>query len=330
MHKITPLDLLRQWLQAGEHLTYAQLTARLRLGEKQISRLIRQLRAEELPVQERRAGRHKIFALPPERQTVTVPDLCFDSAELRALAVASKASRAMLVGTPHAEALQRAFDKLLTRARPITYLFDVDEPLHDWQFDDNPADRIALDCFRQLEHAIDERQSVCIDYFTAGVGRTWTNRKIDPYFFAKRDRSWLLVAYCHERQAQRTFALPRISQVRACPDAFFEVPLDLDPEHYFQTALGAMASGETYVLRFVVTAPKAVYFRERRYHYTQLLEEERPDGSVVVSYELEGLDEMRTFCQSWGATLTVLDPPELRDILAREAALLVERYGIRC
>ena len=149
--------------------------------------------------------------------------------------------------------------------------------------------------------------------------------------FAWRSRSWLLVAYCHERRALRNFALSRISQVEPCPDEYFDLPSDFVPERHFGASLGAITAGESYVLRLLVEPDKASYFRERPYHPTQLIEEggvgaERADGRLVVSYELEGLDELRSFCQSWGAGITVLEPAELRVRLRQEADLLAARY----
>lgn len=325
MLKNAPLVTLHQLLQAGEPLTYPQLRQHTGLGDKQLARLLRLLRAQGLPVTEGRRGRQKVFGLPPTHQQVAVPDLRLANDELRALAIAAKASRAALAGTPYAGALRRAFDQLLTHARPVTYLFDVDEPQQEWFFDDNPTDTIGLDCFRQLEAAMDERQSVRIDYYTAGAGRQSQGRLIDPYAFIKRQRTWLLVGYCHARQALRHFAMTRISRVETCPDQFFEPVAGFDPEHYFDAALGAFASGTTYELQLLVEPGPALHFRERRYHHNQQIEE-RPDGRLFVSFELEGLDEMRSFCQGWGTGITVLAPAELRERLRQEAEELAARY----
>jgi predicted DNA-binding transcriptional regulator YafY len=326
MLKVSPLDRLRQLLQAGAQLTYADLRHHTNLGDKQVSRLLDQLRAEGLPITESRRGRLKVFELPPERQQVAVPDLRFDNDELRALAVAAKASRAALTGTPHAGALQRAFDQLLAHARPVTYLFDVDEPQQEWFFDDTPADLIAIDSFRQLEAAMDERQPVLLDYYTGSTGQQWHGRRIDPYAFIKRQRTWLLVGYCHKRQRVQHFALTRISQVVRCPDEHYELQAGFSAENYFSATLGTFASGGTYELRLLVEPDRALHFRERKYHHNQQIEEERPDGRLVVSFELEGLDEMRSFCQSWGTGITVLAPIELRERLRQEAETLAARY----
>lgn len=330
MAKLTPDESLRLLLDRGESLLLQQIEERLQIGERQIRRIIRQFQRDGIPIQERRDGRYKVFYLPADRQQVPVPDLRFDAAELRALTVAAKASRSVLAGTPHTEALNKAFDKLLEGVRPVSYVFDLDEPMQEWHFDDSQADQIVLSCFGQLEHAMDERRSVRIDYQTGKDGRVSVGRKIDPYCFARRKQAWMLMAYCHQRQAVRTFALGRISQVTPCDDAketaFFEIKSDFMAEDYFRASLGAITAGECYVLRLLVEPEKALFFRQRKYHETQEIEEDRVDGRLVVSYEVEGFEEMRSFCQGWGTGITVLSPDELRNRLRQEAEELVKRY----
>lgn len=327
MPTLSALEQLRRWLQAGETLTYCDLQQRLHLGERQLARLVAQVRAEGLPVIESRQGKHKTFTLAPERQQVAVPDLRFANDELRALTIAAKASRAALAGTPHAAALGRAFHQLLTHAQAVTYLFALEEPQQEWFFDENPADTTMLDSFRLLEAAMDEHQTVRFDYFTASTGQQWHGRRLDPYAFIKRQRSWQLVGFCHERQRIQHFAMTRVSHVEPCPGQYYEVEPGFDPERYFWGTLGAYASGATYELRLLVEPDRALYFRERQYHPTQQIEDDaRPDGRLVVSYELEGFDEMRSFCQSWGTGITVLAPPELRERLRQEALVVVARY----
>lgn len=332
MPKLTPDERLRQLLDTGRALSLNDLEKFLNVGERHIRRLIRQLQDAGLPVLESREGRKNVFSLTPDRQQVAVPDLHFDAAELRALAIAAKASRSVLVGTPHAVALGRAFDKLLERARPVTYLFDMEEPTQEWHFDDNDADRIQAEVFRQLECAMDEHRSVRIDYLTAKDSRPSHGRKVDPYIFAKRNRAWMLVAYCHKREKPLTFALTRVSSVVPCDDtvedAFFAMTPDFNPDTFFRASLGAITSEQCDELRLLVEPDKATHFRERRYHPTQELEEERPDGRLVVSYELEGFEEMRSFCQGWGVGITVLEPDALRERLRQEAEELARRYSL--
>lgn len=326
MTKHSPAEHLRLLFDSGAVLSLQQIQQELTISERQARRLIEQLRAGGLPVMEQYIGRYKSFYIPEQYQQVAVPDLRFDTAELRALAIAAKASRSVLAGTPHTEALNRAFEKLLEHARPVIYVFDIEEPMQEWHFDDNSPDRITLDCFRQLEEAMDKRQSVRIDYLTAKNQRQSKGRQIDPYFFAKRNRAWILVAYCHQRQGIRTFSLSRVSRVESCPETYYEIPPDFIPEHYFHSSLGVFTSGECYELRLLIEADKALHFRNRQYHPTQQIEEEHLDGRLVVSFELEGFEEMRSFCQGWGIGITVLAPDTLRERLRQEAEELVRRY----
>lgn len=326
MPKLSSIDRLRLLLDSGAELTSLHLQDQLNLSERQVRRLIGQLRDGGLPILERPEGARKVYALPAERQQAAVADLRFDSDELRALAIAAKASQSVLLGTPHAVALKRAFEKLLDKARPVSYVFDLNDSMQEWQFDDNATDQIALDLFSRIELAMDNRQCIRINYFTAKDQRSSRDRKINPYGFHKRGRAWLLVAWCHERKALRNFSLTRISHIDPCPEEYFTIPDDFVPEAYFRAALGAINSGICEDLRLLVEADKAIYFRERLYHPTQQIEEERPDGRVVVSYELEGFEEMRSFCQGWGVGITVLEPEALRQRLRAEALALAERY----
>ena len=236
----------------------------------------------------------------------------------------------MLAGTPRAEPLQSVFDKLLKQVDPVAYVFDVEDQLREWQFEEGVSDQIALDNFRTLDQAISERCSVRIDYTTGSSGETSQGRKIDPYFFAKRGRSWMVIGHCHQKQAMRNFALVRITQVVLCDStqemSHFTMAEDLVPEQYFRGAFGAINSDTSYRIRLLAEPDKALSFRNRKYHATQAIEEERPDGRLVVSLQLEGFEEIRSFCQGWGVGITVLDPPELRERLHREVQELAKRY----
>ncbi len=326
-----PTEQLRRLLDAGHELSLMQMQQKLGLSERQVRRILRQVQKDGLPLHQHRDGRHKLFSLSAGRQQVDLPDLRFDQSELRALTVAAKASRAVLVGTPHAAALSRAFQKLLERASPVAYIFDLEDSLQEWHFEENPPDQMSEECFRQLEAAMDEHRSVRIDYRKAQDQSISLDRKIDPYFFAKRGRAWLVVAYCHQRKEPRNFAIMGMQRVRFCDpateNAFFAPATDLLPEAYFRSSLGAINSGTCYKLRLLIEPEKALYFRLRKYHPSQQVVEECPDGRLVVSFELEGFEEMRSFCQGWGVGITVLDPPELQKRLREEAMAIAARYA---
>jgi hypothetical protein len=46
----------------------------------------------------------------------------------------------------------------------------------------------------------------------------------------------------------------------------------------------------------------------------------------VVSYDVAGLEEIRSFVQSWGVGVTVLEPKELVERIRGEAVEIGKRY----
>lgn len=327
METTSNVQRLRHLLDDGRKCTLKQLQDYLNLSERQVRRLLQQIKDSGLVVRTERQHRQKLFYLDEQDQQTVLPDTKFSQAELRALTLAIKASQGVLAGTPHAQPLQSVFNKLLEKVPPVAYVFDVEDQLKEWQFDENIPDPIVMDNFRTLEQAINQRCSVAIDYTTASSGKTTHGRIIDPYFFAKRGRSWMVVGYCHQRKALRNFALVRISQVSLCEEAFFTIPEDFVPEHYFRGALGAINSDTCYVLRLRVEPNKARYFKDRQYHPTQVIEEEHLDGRLIVSYELEGFEEMRSFVQGWGTGVTVVAPAQLQERIYHDSAELIKRYS---
>lgn len=187
--------------------------------------------------------------------------------------------------------------------------------------------------FETLAEAIDERRSVRINYRTASTGRFWEGRKIDPLVMAAPGSSWLCAAYCHEREALRDFALAGIKAITPCnpeeEQAIFDPLKGFDPELYFRDRFRALAGDEVRVVRLLVESDRAPYFRRKRYHPTQVIEEapeERSDGRMIVSYEVAGLKDVTAWVRSWGPGVKVLDPPELAGRIAADAKATRARY----
>lgn len=102
-----------------------------------------------------------------------------------------------------------------------------------------PADRSAgarelSDRFTQLEAATRNRKRITISYQSASTGAIQT-RDIDPYALAYRERSWVVVGYCHLRADVRSFRVDRILSLRIAPkpkSPDFERPDNFDVRAY--------------------------------------------------------------------------------------------------
>ena len=321
---------LRELFDMGNRLSLDELAMSLGLSTRHARRLIRKLRHHGVPVKEQRKGRIKIFYVPPEYRNVRTESFRFNEEQVLALAVAAEAAKAALQDTPMGAPLGEAFNQLLDRLAPDVYTFEMEEQPARWHFDAHASGRFDPQVFQTIQRAINESRSVKIDYVAASTGEWTNNRKIDPLQLARYGGTWAVVAWCHLRQDMRDFALSGIDRVQPCDPkaeiAFFCPPKSFDPEVYFHDRFSALSGNSLHTVRLLVESDRSVYFQRKRYHHSQHIEAET-DGRIIVSYRVQGLAEMRSFAQSWGIGVTVLEPSELVEIIAAEAVLLANRYS---
>jgi predicted DNA-binding transcriptional regulator YafY len=93
----------------------------------------------------------------------------------------------------------------------------------------NPLDVQQLDILRLLRTAIAEHRIVHFHYAKkVATSSEVTVRDVNPYSLARLSNDWLLMGYCHLRQAMRVFRLGRMEQVKVL-DKRFDRPTDFKP-----------------------------------------------------------------------------------------------------
>jgi len=123
------------------------------------------------------------------------------------------------------------------------------------------------------------------------------------------------------KKALRILAVDRIQRI-SVTDEVFEEPTDFDPEavlgHTFDLTLGDPV---TAVIHFSPSAARRV--RNRRWSATQEIEE-HDDGSLTLTIETSGRDDVVRWVLSFGSEAELLEPVELRDEL-RDCVVLLQR-----
>jgi predicted DNA-binding transcriptional regulator YafY len=319
---------LLKLLRKGHALTQAEITERLPIDSKrQVRRHLQTLREQGIEIEEQRRGREKVFYLPPEALEVDGPSVSLTEKQALSLVIAAEAGRAALAPTPFAEPLEAGFNRLLDRLDRASGTYDLGQLREQWHFGTEPAaSTFNGEVFDTLVEALNQRRPVRIDYEPAHVSDAPRTRTVSPLVMAAPGGSWRCVSYCHYREAPRDFTLSRIEGITILTDEVAIRPDDFDPDLYFHERFGALG-GETRVVRLMVEPDAARYFREKSYHPSQIVEEIRDDGRLVVSFEVEGLEDMTSWVQSWGASVKVLDPPVLAERIAEEACKVAARYG---
>lgn len=314
-------------LRAQSFPTAEQLAKALEVDVKTVRRDLAYLRNfYHAPVEFDRARNGWAYAEP----TYRLPAVIVTEGELLAIFLAGQVLR-QHEGTPYEQDLKRALEKL-TDLLPekITVHWDVIEQAHS--FRKTVTSKHDTETFRRLADAVLRKRQLRITYWTASRDSV-TERTIDPWHLACIDGEWFLVAYCHLRKGERIFAPARIRAIEETGQTF-TIPDDFHVNEFFEGAFRVIREEgqplQRVRLRFVPSAAK--YVREKTWHASQTLHSE-PDGSAVLEFSLRSLLEVRRWVLSWGSECEVLEPESLRNDIAREAALIVERSSaatIKC
>lgn len=172
--------------------------------------------------------------------------------------------------------------------------------------------------------AINNSRMVSFTY--AGFARSRAEKDIlfAPYFLKRYKQRWYMLGLRAKSKEIRTYALDRIQRM-VITDNPFTMPPDEKAEHYFGHILGVTTSrapARRVVLR--VTPTQAKYFRALPLHPSQ--EEELHDDYSIFSYQLQLNYELVHEIMSLGDAVKVVEPPELRVMVAEALRAALAQY----
>ena len=196
-------------------------------------------------------------------------------------------------------------------------------------FAQTPRNERFTRVFRVLAEAWAGRRVVEIDY-DAGVydpGRGPRHARVQPWLLepSALTHAIYLIGYDEERKGRRTFKVERILAASLTPDTF-ESDEAINEARELLRAWDVISDEP--VAEVVVRFSPAVAKRaaETRWHPSQEIEEQ-PDGSLLWRGRVAGLREIRIWILGWGAEAEVLEPPELRAVVAEQLRLAAARYS---
>ncbi len=150
-------------------------------------------------------------------------------------------------------------------------------------------------------------------------------RSVSPQRLVHYRDNWYLDAYCHWREALRSFAVDAIRQARIQPEAAIEIDSATLDAHY-ASAYGIFAgpAPNTAILRF--TAERARWVRHERWHPEQT-QEDLPDGSLRLRIPYGDERELIMDILRHGRHVVVEAPESLRERVAEEARALLAHHA---
>ena len=152
-----------------------------------------------------------------------------------------------------------------------------------------------------------------------------TEREVSPQRLVHYRDNWYLDAWCHSREALRSFALDRIRMVRMTSIVAVNIA-DTDLDTHFASAYGIFAGQpeNTAILRF--TAVRARWVADETWHPKQQ-GHWLDDGQFELAIPYGDPRELILDILKYGPDVEVIAPPSLRAEIARRLKTAAEQYA---
>lgn len=300
-------------LQSRGRVTAADLAAELEVSVATARRDLEALSAAGIPVYPQR-GRRGGWQLVGGART-----------DLSGLTAGEAQALFRLVG-PAAAVSDEAKTALrkLARALPQTFREDARSAASATVIDPTcwgePArERPAL--VDLLQTAVVRRRQVRLTYARRAGERS--ERQVDPWGLVDKDETWYLVAGTDA--GRRTFRVDRIVAAEPTEEAA-DRPDDFDLDAAWQEVVDEVEDRRARTWATVLVEERFLSVLRDRFG-RQLRHEGERDGRIQVRVAAPTPLDLARNLAGWGGLLDVLDPPEVREILARIGAELVERHS---
>jgi predicted DNA-binding transcriptional regulator YafY len=172
----------------------------------------------------------------------------------------------------------------------------------------------------KLRWAVREHRRISLTH-RSGNSPHPSQREVDLYAMVHRWGWWYAIGYCHLRQAMRSFRVDRMEEI-ALTDQVFQVPASFDIQSYLAGEFEAQTQMQAR-MRF---APQGATVARHNRAYWETLDEQ-PDGSVEVTLLSPDLYWAASTVLAYGPWVTVIEPEELRKMVAEWAAAIAKKYS---
>ncbi|MDQ2918294.1 MAG: WYL domain-containing protein, partial [Verrucomicrobiota bacterium] len=255
-------------------------------------------------------------------EVASFPSIEVSEGEVAALFVAQKAL-AQYHGTPFERPLRSAFRKIADSLKErVSFSWnDMEETI---SFHSAGASVADLELFEKVSRAV--LQSVELEFeYRKLNSKGYEPRRVRPYHIACLENQWYVFAEDLERKDLRTFALPRMRNLRLTSTRF-QRPVNFSISKVLSGSFGVFEGGKKHRIKLKFDAFAARLVSERSWHESQRFRQVK-NGSATLELELGGLEEIERWILSWGEHVRVLEPKALLARVREQARAVARLYA---
>ncbi len=303
-------------LQSGQHCRTNDLAEMFGSSRRTVYRDLKELRDIGLPCHyDKKNHCYKIdsdFFLP-------TPDLSTQEALGLLLLVYKARSH---INIPFKDSALRAAIKIESNlpARVKRYCNSV---LQNISIKNHPQTRTDLldKIFGKLNEAIFKKRVVNIRYYLPREQKGMVTN-LSPYHLMYNDHTWYVLGKSSLHRGVRTFKLNLIRELSTLDKCFIE-DKKFDVHEYIGRAWSMIPEGQLYNVRLRFLPEVAHSVAEVQWHSTQTVAF-KDDGSVIIEFRVDGLNEITWWVLSYGDQVEVLFPGILRERIVGIAEKMVK------
>ena len=249
-----------------------------------------------------------------------LPGLWFNASEMHALLAAYQLLSNVKPGflDPHIEPLKQRIQTILKKEH-----YDTNNVFEKIRILQIGAREYNQKQFAIVTTALLSQKQLYIQYF-GRARNSETQRTLSPQRLIYYRDNWYLDAWCHQREALRSFALDCIQQAQLTQENSKSCS-NIQLEQHFADAYGLFGGKATHTAKLRFTPESARWVAREQWHPRQNGQYEL-DGSYVLEVPYSDSRELIMDILKHGSNVEVLSPARLREEVARRHEQAYQQY----
>lgn len=178
--------------------------------------------------------------------------------------------------------------------------------------------------FADIGNALLKRERIEILFYTKDRD-TVEEREISPQRLIHYRENWYLDAYCHKREALRSFSLDGIRSVVLVNEKCIDIA-DTEMNEHFTKSYGIFSGGADKTARLKFSPKSARWVSGESWHPDQRSHFEK-DGSYILEFEYSQDPELIMDILKHGEDVEVLAPPDLKKKVISKLQNSLKKYS---
>ena len=278
----------------------------------------------DAPIQwDAEAGGYRLAADDGEPQNYELPGLWLNAGEIYALLAMEQLLEGLQPGLlgPHVRPLRDRIRRLIEVGAHSAE--EVGQRIRVLEVGNRP---VEPDCFQVLASAVLSRKRLRIRHYSRVRDET-SERTVSPQRLVHYRDNWYLDAWCHERQALRTFSADAIVDAEMLERSAREIP-EARLDRHLGSGFGIFSGARTDIAVLQFTPDRARWVARESWHPEQDGQFQL-DGSYLLKVPYSDPRELVMDILKYGPDVEVLAPESLAGLVSERLAEARARYDVR-